>query len=131
MTIYKVRKRNGSIVAFDRSKISEAIKKAIIAVGGEDFSGLEDLTTKVIARVEAEANNNIPDIELIQDKVEEVLIKEQHNEVAKAFIVYRQKRREARVDQHVVIEVGKTMDEYLKNLDWRINENANIGYSIG
>jgi len=50
--------------------------------------------------------------------------------VAKAFIIYRQKRAESRVTKNVVIEVANTMDEYLKNLDWRINENANIGYSI-
>jgi ribonucleoside-triphosphate reductase len=59
------------------------------------------------------------------------LVKEGHDTVAKAFIIYRQKRSESRSNQNVVVEVEKTMGEYLDNLDWRINENANIGYSIG
>jgi ribonucleoside-triphosphate reductase len=76
MAIYKIRKRNGAIVTFDKTKISEAIKKAIIAVGGEDFSQLEDLTDKVVSTIEEEIGNSMPDIEFIQDKVEQVLIKE-------------------------------------------------------
>jgi ribonucleoside-triphosphate reductase len=51
--------------------------------------------------------------------------------VAKAFILYRQKRTEARDDANVMIEVGKTMEEYLEKSDWRVNANANSGYSLG
>jgi ribonucleoside-triphosphate reductase len=80
--------------------------------------------------VEAKIGNDIPDVELIQDTVEQILVKDGHDSVAKAFIIYRQKRAESRVTKNVVIEVGNTMNEYLQNLDWRINENANIGYSI-
>jgi ribonucleoside-triphosphate reductase len=58
-------------------------------------------------------------------------MQENYDEVAKAYILYRQKRTEARQTQNVVIEVDKTMDDYLGHLDRRINENANIGYSIG
>ena len=131
MTIYKIRKRNGAIVTFDKTKISEAIKKAIIAVGGEDFSQLESLTDRVVAQIESEIGNSIPDIEFIQDMVEKVLIKEGHDEVAKAYIVYRQKRAANRADEQVVVEVGKTMDEYIQKTDWRVNANANQGYSLG
>lgn len=70
-------------------------------------------------------------MELIQDTVERILIKLDLEAVAKAYIIYRQKRAEARQTKNVVVEVDKTMDEYLGHLDWRINENANIGYSIG
>jgi ribonucleoside-triphosphate reductase len=59
------------------------------------------------------------------------LIKEGHDTVATAYIKYRDKRNQNRKQKNVIVEVGKTMKEYLNNLDWRINENANIGYSIG
>lgn len=131
MAIYKVRKRNGAIIDFDISKIEAAIKKAIEAVGGSDFTEVSALAKKVIAEVEKKVDKDIPNVEIIQDMVEQVLVKEGHDTVAKAFIIYRQKRAESRSNQSVVVEVEKTMGEYLDNLDWRINENANIGYSIG
>ena len=131
MAIYKVRKRNGAIIDFDIAKIENAIKKAIEAVGGTDFSEVSALAKKVGNEVEAKVGNDIPNVELIQDIVEQILVKEGHDTVAKAYILYRQKRAESRSNQSVVVEVEKTMGEYLDNLDRRINENANIGYSIG
>ncbi|MDD3645782.1 MAG: ribonucleoside triphosphate reductase [Candidatus Gracilibacteria bacterium] len=131
MPIYKVKKRNGAIVTFDKSKIEEAIKKAIKAVGGDDFSHVVSITNIAITLVESKIGNNIPTIEQLQDEVEEALIKEGHDKVAKAFILYRQKRAEGRSDQSVVIEVGQSMDEYLEKSDWRVNANANSGYSLG
>lgn len=131
MVIYKIRKRNGSIVSFEIEKIEKAIKRAIEAAGGTDFSGITAMAQKVGDEVEKKIGNDIPDVETIQDAVEHILIKDGHDKVAKAFIIYRQKRSESRVTKNVVIEVANTMDEYLQNLDWRINENANIGYSIG
>ncbi len=67
---------------------------------------------------------------MIQDVVEQVLIKEWHDTIAKAFILYRQKRSESREAQKVVVEVGKTMDEYLHQTDWRVNANSNQWYSL-
>lgn len=131
MTLYKVRKRNGAIVTFDRAKIEQAIQKAIEAVGGNDFSEISTLTDRVIERVKETSKKTIPSIETIQDAVEEALIKAWHDSVAKAYILYRKSREEVRRDQAVIVEVGKTMEDYLEHLDWRINENANIGYSIG
>jgi ribonucleoside-triphosphate reductase len=131
MAIYKVRKRNGSIVTFEREKIEKAIEKAIKSVGGEDFTKVKAMTNEVVSLLKERVGNDIPEIEQIQDIVEEVLIKNEHNEVAKAYILYRQKRAESRENKDIVVEVEKTMDEYLQNIDWRIKENANIGYSIG
>lgn len=131
MAIFKVRKRNWTIVDFNISKIESAIKLAIEAVWGVDFSKISDLALEASEFSEKKAGKNIPDVEMIQDCIEEVLIKNGHDTVARAFIKYREKRLQSRVAQNVVIEVDKTMQEYLDNLDWRINENANIGYSIG
>ncbi len=51
--------------------------------------------------------------------------------MAKSYILYRQKRAESRESRDVVVEVGKTMNEYLEKSDWRVNANANSGYSLG
>ncbi len=131
MAIYKVKKRNWAIVTFDKIKIENALKKAIEASGWKDFWDVSFLTDEIVERVETVTGKNIPDIELIQDKVEEVLIKHWHDTVAKNYILYRQKRSEARHDRDVVVEVWKTMDEYLDQTDWRVNANANSWYSLG
>lgn len=131
MAIYKVRKRNGAIVSFDRNKIEQAIKKSIESVGGSDFSKVELITDKIIESVIVKIGNEIPDVEMVQDTVEQVLIKEWHDTIAKAYILYRQKRLQSREAKQVVVEVGKTMDEYLQQTDWRVNANSNQGYSLG
>jgi len=131
MPIYKVKKRNWSITTFDRSKIEDAIVASIKASGWEDFSPAKKITNIAIALVEAKVWKNIPNVELIQDEVEEALIKEGHDKVAKSYILYRQKRSEQRSDKNVVIEVGQSMEEYLTKADWRVNANANSGYSLG
>ena len=131
MAIFKVKKRNWSIIDFDRSKIENALKLAIEAVGWTDFSKITDIAQEIVIAVEAKSSNSIPDVETIQDCVSEVLIKQGHDTVATAYIKYRAKREASRSSQNVIVEVWKTMNEYLDNLDWRINENANIGYSIG
>ncbi|MDD3144923.1 MAG: ribonucleoside triphosphate reductase [Candidatus Gracilibacteria bacterium] len=131
MSIYKVKKRNGAITTFEKKKIEDAIIKAIKSVGGDDFSQVSSITNKIIDLVEKKVGKNIPTVEQIQDEIEEILIKEGHDSVAKSFILYRQKRSESRTDKNVVIEVGQSMEEYLEKSDWRINANANSGYSLG
>ena len=130
MPIYKVKKRNWSITTFDRSKIENAIIASIKASGGDDLSSAKIITNISIALVEAKVWKNIPNVEIIQDIVEEALIKEWHDKVAKSYILYRQKRSEQRSDKNVVIEVGKSMEEYLSKSDWRVNANANSWYSL-
>jgi ribonucleoside-triphosphate reductase len=105
MAIYKVRKRNGAIIDFDVSKIESALKKAIEAVGGTDFRDVASLAKKVSKEVEKKVGKEIPNIEMIQDTVEQILVKEGHDTVAKAYIIYRQKRAESRAQEKVVIEV--------------------------
>ncbi len=129
MAIFKVVKRNWAIVTFDWEKIKKAIKNAIIAAGGNDFSQLDKMLSDIIQTVHTKYEE-IPTVEQIQDTVEEVLIKEWHDSVAKKFILYREERRKNREKQNVVIEVGNTMEEYLQKSDWRINANANSGYSL-
>ena len=109
MAIFKVIKRNWAIVDFARSKIENALKLAIEACWGTDFSKLSDLTDAIITDVERKVWKNIPSVEEIQDSVEDILIKWWHDTVAKAYIKYREKRNEARKWKDVVVEVQKTM----------------------
>ncbi len=131
MNFFKIKKRNGSFVTFDKSKIEKAIRKAIESVGGDDFGEVSALTKLAISIVHKNIGKWIPSVEDIQDAVEEALIKEWHDKVAKSYIIYRQKRSEGRSDRSVVVEVIDTMNEYLDKSDWRINANANSGYSLG
>ena len=131
MAIYKVRKRNGAIIDFDIAKIESAIKKAIEAVGGTDFSSVSKLAKAVGKEIEKKIGKEIPEVEIIQDTVEQILVKEGHDKVAKAYILYRKQREQSRSEANVVVEVGKTMDEYLDQSDRRVNANSNQGYSLG
>lgn len=130
MAIFKVKKRNWNIVSFDSEKIKKAIKSAIIAAWWDDFSSLDNIVLDVIQNIEKK-NISIPEVEIIQDIVEETLIKEGHNEVAKKYILYREQRRHNRENSKVTIDVWNTMEEYLNKSDWRVNANANSWYSLG
>ncbi|MFA4831193.1 MAG: ribonucleoside triphosphate reductase [Patescibacteria group bacterium] len=131
MPIYKVQKRNGSIVDFDAARIEKAISKAAESVKGTDSAVAPVLTKDVVIHLEEVFPDSIPTVEQIQDVVEDVLIQYGYSDLAKAYILYRQKRTEARADKEVTIEVEKTITEYLEKLDWRVNANSNQGYSLG
>ncbi len=94
MRLTQVRKRDGRIVEFERHKIVDAIWKAAESVGGEDQKKAEEIADKVVA--ELEKSRKIHNVEDVQDAVEKVLIEEGHAKTAKAYILYRQKRRELR-----------------------------------
>lgn len=92
-----VRKRDGRVVPFDRLKIANAIYKAAKSVNGGDFSVAEELSLKVVKVLEEKyKDGGIPSVEEIQDIVEATLINHGHAKVAKAYILYRQKRAELR-----------------------------------
>ncbi len=95
-TVSKIRKRDGRIVDFEPVKITNAIGKAIVAVGGKDGEIAEKLSSQVVAVIEESFRDRIPHVEDVQDIVERVLIKNGFSDVAKAYILYRQKRAEIR-----------------------------------
>ena len=76
-------------------------------------------------------SNSIPAVEEIQDLVEKILIENGHARVAKAFILYREQRRRVRTTKDILLDIVNTMDGYLKQEDWRVNENSNVSYSLG
>lgn len=131
MPIYKVQKRNGGIVDFDLSKIERAIEKSAEAVEKKDQVKPSVLAKEVYTNLEKKFEDGIPTVEDAQDAVEEVLIEHDYVDIAKAYILYREKRREVREEKNVVIQVEKAVTEYLEKLDWRVNANSNQGYSLG
>ena len=126
----KIIKRDGSVVPFQKEKIVWAIFKAANAVGGEDFALSEQLTEQVLEIAEQKYPEGIGEVEGIQDIVEKVLIENGHAKTAKAYILYREKRRSARESNALIGATINMFTEYLDDLDWQINENANTQKSI-
>ena len=118
----KIRKRDGRIVAFDDSKITDAIFAAAQAVGGADREMAVEITLCVLKCLKAE-NKEIVDVEHVQDIVEKVLIKKGHAKTAKSYILYRAKRTDIR---NARSELMDTVAEILKETD---RDNANISNS--
>ncbi len=129
--IEKVTKRDGTLAPFDSSKIYNAINKAGSTTKefGEEESWL--LTAQVLKVLKHKFEAELPTIEQIQDVVEQVLISANYFATAKAYILYRDQRQRVRQDHKVMVDVESSINEYLERLDWRINENANQGYSNG
>lgn len=130
--ITTLRKREGKIVPFDSFKIANAIFKAAESVGGKDFGLALSLAKQVEEIINAKFHpNSIPAVEEIQDIVERVLIENGHARVAKSFILYREQHRKIRSAKNLVLDIANTMNGYLKQEDWRVNENSNVNYSLG
>lgn len=134
--IKSVVKRSGEIADYDRLKIESAICKAIEAVEHQkDPDRASALTDKVEEKLRLQLAgsraHSIPAIEEIQDIVETVLIEEKQVAVAKAYILYRARHEAVRDAKNLMIDINKTMDGYLGQSDWRVNENANVNFSLG
>ncbi len=129
--ITKVQKRDGTIVDFDQSRISDAIFKAITATGQGDGKKSKRLSNKVVRILNRRfKENEIPTVEQIQDIIEEVLILEGLVDTAKAYILYREQRRRIREAVVVSEEAVERIDQYLGRLDWEVQENANMAFSL-
>ena len=131
IAIESVTKRDGTLAPFDSNKIYNAILKAGTNTGefGEQESWL--LTAQVLKVLTHKFSESLPSIEQIQDVVEQVLISANYFATAKAYILYRDQRNRMRSDKKVMVDVESSINEYLEKLDWRVNANANQGYSNG
>ena len=131
IAIESVTKRDGTLAPFDSNRIYNAILKAGSNTGefGESESWL--LTGQVLKVLKHKFAESLPSIEQIQDVVEQVLISANYFATAKAYILYREQRNRMRTDKKVMVDVESSINEYLERLDWRVNANANQGYSNG
>jgi ribonucleoside-triphosphate reductase len=128
----RVLKRDGAQAAFDAGKIRSAIERAGRASGEFGTEGAERLTSQVIKVLSHRFHNGrLPDIEAIQDLVEQTLIAADHFETARAYIRYREQHRKLRSDHRTLVDAAASIDEYLDRSDWRVAANANQGWSLG
>ncbi|MCX6722942.1 MAG: ribonucleoside triphosphate reductase, partial [Candidatus Staskawiczbacteria bacterium] len=129
--IDKIRKRDGRVVDFEIEKIEEAIHKAVVAANQGDGEVSKRVSEKVLSLLNRRfKKNEIPNIEQIQDIVEEALMLEDLVETAKSYILYREQRRTIREAAKAVDESSEKIDSYLKEIDWQVKENANMTFSL-
>lgn len=127
-----VRKRSGKLVPFSRFRIVNAVFRAMKAVGigtKEDAEKIADAVSVQLYRTYFK-RGDIPHVETIQDIIERTLMEKGFPEVAKAYILYREKRREAREIGKAFVDGINLIEEYLGQEDWRVRENSNMNYSL-
>ncbi len=129
----KIVKRDGAIVSFDAKKIEAAILKA--AKVTKEFGEKEAarITNKVVLMAQEiankkESNLKAPTVEEVQDAVELALYSFGYTQTAKTYILYREQRK--RIRDFASGLNNDMVDDYLKQLDWQVNENSNMSYSI-
>ncbi|MGZ8203208.1 MAG: ribonucleoside triphosphate reductase, partial [Burkholderiales bacterium] len=124
-------KRDGTSQPFDGSRILSAITRAGAATREFDAVVASTITKAVVDVVAREAARRSPTVEAVQDLVERTLIDAGYVVTARAYIVYREQHKQLREDRKTLLDVSASMDEYLDQRDWRVNANANQGYSLG
>ena len=128
--IQQICKRSGEVVDFEQKKITTAIYKALLAVGRDDEELAQKLSDQVVTILNSKFHpRSIPAIEEVQDMVEEVLIKEDLVKAAKAYIIYREQHARLR-ELKRLLDSNDIIEGYLKKIDWRVKENANMAYSL-
>ena len=130
--MYRVNKRDGQLVDFDITKISDAIRKAFDACQRQYNDNLIDfLALKVTSDFEPKIIADMIAVEDIQDSVETVLGQAGYGDVAKAYILYRRQREKVRNLGSTMLNYRDLVDNYLQINDWRVKENSTVTYSVG
>ncbi|MBF0217532.1 MAG: ribonucleoside triphosphate reductase [Candidatus Omnitrophica bacterium] len=126
-----IRKRDGRLEDFDPGKIEKAIFGAAKAVGGEDIEKARKITHQLVSYLEVlYKGDRIPTVENVQDLVEKILIETGHAKTAKAYILYREQHAKLRQTKELLSDAVNMVDSYIQQKDWRVKENANMGYSL-
>ena len=126
----KIIKRNGSIESFNQNKITEAIRKALIACN-QSADAAENISDKVCKTIETQAQDGTITVEEVQDIVERTLMTVGLFNVAKAYILYRAQHEKLREIKSTTLDYKKLVDGYVNSEDWRVKENSTVTYSIG
>ncbi|MBN2843551.1 MAG: ribonucleoside triphosphate reductase [Sedimentisphaerales bacterium] len=121
-------KRDGRVADFDPGKIERAISKAGTATGEFSLETAGKLTRRVLSLVQATLPESGIEVEQIQDLVEEVLLASPYKKTAKAYIIYRDQH--ARIRELLDKADLDLIDNYLEKLDWQVQENSNMSYSL-
>ena len=117
-TINEIRKRSGTVTAFNKDKISNAIFRALAATSKADRGLADQLADKVVDKLVEQGFtiSRTPSVEDIQDIVESTLIDSGNSDIAKAYIVYRHERRKLRDEKMKVLNL-KSLDPVSKKFD--------------
>jgi len=126
-SVVAVIKRHGATASFNLDKITRAIERAGQATGEFGAQHAQQLAQQVHRQL----LRRVPSVEQIQDEVERTLIAAGHVDTARAYIAYRAQRAALRQDKACAVDVERSVNEYLSQQDWRVNANANQGYSLG
>jgi len=102
MLVSHIRKRDGRVVRFDPDKITNAVHRAVTAVGLKDGEIATAISMQVVAAIEEVFKGETPSVEDVQNMVERVLIKNGYADVAKSYILYRQRRTEIRERKRLI-----------------------------
>jgi len=127
-TIGRIKKRDGSVADFHQDKITNAVAKAMAANGIHDqrvAKTVSDISTYMIE--DRFGGYTIPSVEQIQDLVERVLMKQGYHEVAKSYILYRERHKEIREARETGINLIRLVKDYVNDHDWKVKENSNEG----
>lgn len=127
----RVFKRDGAEASFDAEKIVSALRRAGEATGEYDADEARLVANQVFKIVKFKFKEETPAVEQVQDIVEQALIASNHLRAARAYIAYREQRARLRADRRTLVDVASSINEYLERADWRVQANANQGYSLG
>ena len=124
----KIEKRDGRVKKFEVEKITNAIAKAGAVTGEFDSEIAQKLTLKVLNLAQQAIPRDIPTVEEIQDVVEEILLSSPYRKTAKAYIIYREQHAGIRnITSRANVDL---VDQYLEKMDWQVNENSNMSFSL-
>ncbi|MEZ5445950.1 MAG: ribonucleoside triphosphate reductase [Gammaproteobacteria bacterium] len=127
----RIVKRTGVEAPFDAERIVSAIRRAGNATGEFEEEEARLLTGQVLKVLRHRFDGSPPTVEQVQDIVEQTLIVGNHLRTARAYIAYRDSRARQRQDRRTLLDVAASINEYLDRDDWRVQANANQGYSLG
>jgi len=126
--ISRIKKRDGTVVDFVQEKITNAVYKAMESHGILDKQAAKSVSDIVTFMIEDKFGGyTIPSVEQIQDIVEMVLMKQGHHDIAKSYILYRERHKDIREAKKIGVNLERLIKDYIDDLDWKIRENSNEG----
>ncbi|MDH7512916.1 MAG: ribonucleoside triphosphate reductase [Clostridiales bacterium] len=126
--VSRIKKRDGTVVDFVQDKITNAVYKAMEANGITDRAAAKTVSDIATFMLEDKFGGyTIPSVEQIQDIVEMVLMKQGYHEVAKSYILYRERHKSIREAKKTGINLERLIKDYINDVDWKIRENSNEG----
>ena len=127
-TISRIKKRDGTTVDFVQDKITNAINKAMESHGLTDKRTAKGVSDIVAFMLEDKFGGyTIPSVEQIQDTVEMILMRQGYHEIAKSYILYRERHKDIREAKKIGLNLERLIKDYINDVDWKIKENSNEG----